>query len=67
MHRTLSHFFLPSDYGIFTFAVEPSGPEDQSPSLIQAKKLNSLSSWFHQVSPAIISRWMIFDLPSFQA
>jgi hypothetical protein len=27
----------PYDYGIFTFAVEPSGPEDRSLSIIQLK------------------------------
>jgi hypothetical protein len=32
----------PSDYGSLTFAVESSGPEDQSLSLIQVKKINSL-------------------------
>jgi hypothetical protein len=48
----------PSDYGIISFAVEPSGPENQSISLIQVKKINTLFSWFHQVSPASISCWM---------
>jgi hypothetical protein len=46
----------PSDYGIFTFAIEPSGPEDQSLTLIQVKKINSHFSWFHQVSHAGVSR-----------
>jgi hypothetical protein len=43
----------PLDYGILTFAVEPSGPEDQqSLSIIQVKKINFLFSWFHQVPPS---------------
>ena len=42
----------PYDYGILTFAVEPSGSEDQSLPIIQVKKINSLFSWFHQVPPS---------------
>jgi hypothetical protein len=57
----------PSDYGIITFAVEPSGPEDQSLSLIQVKKIKSLFSWFHQVSSYGVSRWLDLDYSSFQA
>ena len=57
----------PSDYGIIAFAVEPSGPEDQNLTLIQVKKINSLFSWFHQVLPGSVSRWMDLDFPSFQA
>jgi hypothetical protein len=57
----------PSDYGIITFAVEPSGPEDQSISLIQVKKINPLFSWFCQVLPAGITRWLDLDYPFFQA
>jgi hypothetical protein len=57
----------PSDYGIIAFAVEPSGPEDQNLTLIQVKKINSLFSWFHQVSPAGVSPWMDLDLLSVQA
>jgi hypothetical protein len=57
----------PSDYGIITFAAEPSGFEDQILSLIQVKKINSLFSWFHQVTPAGVNRWMELDLPTFQA
>jgi hypothetical protein len=34
----------PSDYSIVTFAVEPSGPEDQSLSLIQVKKKDNNNS-----------------------
>jgi hypothetical protein len=57
----------PYDYGILTFAVEPSGPEDQSLSIIQVKKINSLFSWFHQVPPSGVSRWFDLDYSSFQA
>jgi hypothetical protein len=57
----------PSDYGIITFAVEPYGPEDQSLSLIQAKKINFLFSWFHQVPPSGVSCWLDLDYSSFQA
>jgi hypothetical protein len=57
----------PYDYGILTFAVEPSGPEDQSLSIIQVKTINSLFSWFHQVPPSGVSRWFDLDYSSFQA
>jgi hypothetical protein len=57
----------PSDYGIITLAVESSGPKDQILSLIQVKKINSIFSRFHQVSPSGVSRWLDLDYSSFQA
>ena len=57
----------PSDYGIITFALEPDTFEDQVLSLVQVKKINSLFSWFHQVSPASVNHWMDLDLSTFQA
>jgi hypothetical protein len=57
----------PYYYGILTFAVEPYGPEDQSLSIIQVKKINSLVSWFYQVPPSGVSRWLDLDYSSFQA
>ena len=54
-----------SDYGVITFALEPDTFEDQVLSPVQVKKINSLSSWFHQVSPASVHRWMDLDLSAF--